>query len=76
MDGKFWQITYEDIRQKIRVYVGHQQSLISQNYQNLMEMMTQAFGGESESSGSTIPPGTKVVETEADLQAFMNAFNR
>lgn len=75
MDGKFWQITYADIRQKIRVYVGYEQSRISQDYQNLMEMMTQAFGGDSDSSGSNIPPGTKVVQTEADLNAFMKAFN-
>lgn len=70
MDDKFWRITYQDIQMKMKVYIGNQQSLIAQDFQNLMKMLEMAFPSDNANSG--IPKGTKLIQTEEDMMLAMS----
>ena len=42
----YWRCTLNDIRVKLRLYIGYEQSLIFQQYQTMALILSQAFGGE------------------------------
>lgn len=70
-DDLFWKISYSDIRVKIRVFLGHQQALIVQNFETLAEIVSSAFGeGETERE-KTIRTAQKP-QNLAELQLAVN----
>ena len=42
----YWRCSIKDIRVKLRLYLGHQQALIVQNFQSMATIVSQAFGGK------------------------------
>lgn len=46
LDEIYWRCTLKDIRVKLRLYLGHQQALIVQNFQSMSIIVSQAFGGK------------------------------
>lgn len=41
----FWDITYDDLKVKARLYIGEQQAKITQQFQTFMEVAKLALGG-------------------------------
>ena len=54
----YWRCTLNDIRVKLRLYIGHEQSLIFQQYQTMALILSQAFGGEKKNK-DVVKPATK-----------------
>ena len=52
----FWQITYDDIRTKIRIYVGQKQSHYLQEFQIFTKVVSMAFGGEKNKTNTEDVP--------------------
>lgn len=46
LDEIYWRCTLKDIRVKLRLYLGHQQALIVQNFQSMATIVAQAFGNK------------------------------
>lgn len=44
----YWRITYNDIQVGTRLYLGHHQSKIVQEYETFAILLSQAFGGGKE----------------------------
>ncbi|HYG34258.1 MAG TPA: hypothetical protein VEC99_05715 [Clostridia bacterium] len=42
----FWEISYEDIKTRVRLYMGERQALISQEFQTLAQVVKMAFGSD------------------------------
>lgn len=64
----FWKYTLNDIRVKLRLYLGEKQSEAVQNYESLALIASEIFGGKK---GTTPKGGLKVAQTEAEIMAGM-----
>lgn len=56
----YWRCTLNDIKVKLRLYLGKHQALIVQEYQTFALLLTQAFGGGGKKNDhNTIRPQSK-----------------
>lgn len=68
----YWKFTLNDLRVKMRLYLGEKQAGIVQNYQSLSLVVSQAMGGKSKSSASRANPSNEealVPQTKNELLA-------
>ncbi|WCD44158.1 hypothetical protein Lumi_019 [Xylophilus phage Lumi] len=73
----FWEITWTDIRRKMRLYLANKQYEIAQQHQTLSAVVASAFGGKAEnqtSTGRVIPENTRVLSDESDVDALRKMF--
>ena len=47
----YWKITRHDLKVKLRLYLGHQQAIIHQDFQTLAIIANNALGGGKKSGG-------------------------
>lgn len=64
----FWKYTLNDIRVKLRLYLGEKQSEAVQNYESLALVASEIFGGKK---GARPQGDRKVAQTEAEIMAGM-----
>lgn len=64
--GLFWEVTYLDIRKKVRVYVGFQQSLITQQFQTFAKVVSIALGGGKKTEKAPL------IQSKDELRARMS----
>lgn len=58
----FWDVSYEDIKTSVKLYIGEQQARITQDYQTLSKVVSNVFGGGEKE----LPPEPK---TKAELKS-------
>ncbi len=62
IDEIYWRCSLKDIRVKLRLYLGHQQALIVQNFQSLATIVSQAFGGKKKNDDVVVPQSKDELE--------------
>jgi len=71
----YWSFTLEDLKVKLRLYVGERQASILQEFQSLSLVAAQAVGGNSKGSKSNSNHDVVVPKTAQEMQgAFMSVF--
>lgn len=61
----YWKYTLVDIKMKLKLYLGQQQSIAVQYYESLMLVAGQIFG---DSKSSPPPASKKVAKTKSEIQ--------
>lgn len=64
----YWQYSLNDIKVKLKLYLGRQQALIMQQYDTLALLINQAFGSSSSSGKPGNPPTERTVGTFDEMK--------
>lgn len=62
----YWKYTRNDFKVKLRLYLGCSQARIVQDYQSLAKVVSEAFGGSTQSK---VDENTLVPKTKEEMQA-------
>jgi len=66
----YWKNTLNDIKVKLRLYLGQRQAEIVQDLQNMSIVASRLFGGEKSDKGDAIKPQTKAEMENAFKSVF------
>lgn len=71
----YWKFTRNDIRVKLRLYLGERQAHILQDYQSLALIVSQALGGSKAKGGRSSSEDKEVPRTKQEMEAaFKSVF--
>ena len=69
----YWKYTLNDIKVRLKLYLGREQALILQSYDTMALLINQAFGGTSTKEAS--PPKEQAAGTLAEMtKSFAGMF--
>lgn len=62
----YWKYSFNDVKTKLKLYLGREQALVIQSYDTLALLVEQAFG---DGKPSTPEPAVRVASTLTEMQA-------
>lgn len=69
---RYWAVTYEDLRYKIKIKISQEMAALTQHYESFGLVVSQVLGGESEETKPKVKPTENWAEAELAARALFS----